>query len=237
MASPESAEHVQVLSAGAPKGGVSKCAEVFSRETAHRVAYRFATAPVLRAQVEAGEAEADVVVAPVPSMQAFENDGRVVAGSTVVIGSVQAGVAIREGVPDPDISTPDAFRETVLGAKSLVCNEASSGIYIIELMERLGIAREAAAKMTRLPTGAAVLQHIAESEVAGEIGFGQIPEIRRFEGKGVKLVGALPREIGKVTTYAAGALSSALAPQAAAAFVEFLATPEAKKIFVENGVM
>ena len=74
MASPESAEHVQVLSAGAPKGGVSKCAEVFSRETAHRVAYRFATAPVLRAQVEAGEAEADVVVAPVPSMQAFEND-------------------------------------------------------------------------------------------------------------------------------------------------------------------
>jgi molybdate transport system substrate-binding protein len=125
----------------------------------------------------------------------------------------------------------------VLGAKSLVCNEASSGIYIIELMERLGIAREAAAKMTRLPTGAAVLQHLAESEVAGEIGFGQIPEIRRFEGKGVKLVGALPREIGKVTTYAAGALSGALAPQAAAAFVEFLATPAAKKIFVENGVM
>ena len=80
-------------------------------------------------------------------------------------------------------------------------------------MERLGIAREAAAKMTRLPTGAAVLQHIAESEVADEIGFGQIPEIRRFDGKGVKLVGPLPREIGKVTTYAAGALSGALAPR------------------------
>ena len=40
-------------------------------------------------------------------------DGRIVAGSTVVIGSVQAGVAIRDGIPDPDISTPDAFCETV----------------------------------------------------------------------------------------------------------------------------
>lgn len=237
MPSSDSAEHIQVLSAGAPKGGVSKCAEVFSEETAHRVTCRFATAPVLRAQVEAGEAGADIVVAPVPSMQAFENDGRIAAGSAVVIGSVQAGVAVRDGVPDPDISTPEAFREAVLRAKSLVCNEASSGIYIIELMERLGIAREAAAKMVRLPSGAAVLQHIAESEVADEIGFGQIPEIRRFEGKGVKLVGPLPREIGKVTTYAAAALFSALVPEGAAAFVDFLATPEAKKIFVENGVM
>jgi molybdate transport system substrate-binding protein len=155
----------------------------------------------------------------------------------VVVGSVQAGVAVRDGVPDPDISTPEAFRAAVLGAKSLVCNEASSGIYILELMERLGIAREAAAKMTRLPTGGAVLQHLAKSDAAEEIGFGQIPEIRRFEDKGVKLVGPLPREIGKVTTYAAGALSDALAPEAAADFVRFLATPAAKQIFVDNGVM
>ena len=236
MPSSDSAEHIRVLSAGAPKGGVSKCAEVFSEETAHRVTCRFATAPVLRAQVEAGEAEADIVVAPVPGMQAFENDGRIAAGSAVVIGSVQAGVAVRDGVPDPDISTPDAFRAAVLGAKTLVCNEASSGIYIIELMERLGIAGEVAAKMVRLPTGAAVLQHLAESDAADEIGFGQIPEIRRFDGKGVKLVGPLPREIGKVTTYSAGVLSDALAPEVAAAFVQFLATAAAKRIFIENGV-
>lgn len=236
MPAPDSAAHMQILSAGAPKGGVAACAEAFSRETGHQIAYRFATAPVLRAQVAQGEAEADIIVAPVPSMQAFEAEGRVVAGSTVVVGSVQAGVAVRDGVPDPDISTPEAFRETILNAGSLVCNEASSGIYIIELMERLGIADAVAPRMTRLPTGAAVLQHLAQSEVAGEIGFGQIPEIRRFEGKGVRLVGPLPREIGKVTTYAAGVLSDARAPEAAAAFVEFLATPAAKRIFAEHGV-
>jgi molybdate transport system substrate-binding protein len=236
MTSSVSAAHIQVLSAGAPKGGVAACAEAFSRDTAHEVVYRFATAPVLRAQVEKGEAEADIVIAPVPSMEVFEKDGRVVAGTTVVIGSVQAGVAVRDGVPDPDISTPETFRAAILGAKSLVCNEASSGIYIIELMERLGIATEAAAKMTRLPSGSAVLQHLSESAVADEIGFGQIPEIRRFADKGVRLVGPLPQEIGKVTTYAAGLLSDASAPEAGADFVQFLATPAAKRIFVENGV-
>ncbi len=234
--SPDSVASIQVLSAGAPKGGVSMCAETFSRDTGHQVASTFATAPVLRARVEKGEAEADVVIAPVPNMQTFEGEGRIGPGAIVVIGSVQAGVAVRDGVPDPDISSPDAFRETVLGAKSLVCNEASSGLYIVELMERLGIARAVEAKMTRLPTGAAVLRHIAESDVADEIGFGQIPEIRRFEDKGVRLVGPLPPEIGKVTTYAAGLLSDARAPEAAAAFVRFLATPAAKRIFVENGV-
>jgi molybdate transport system substrate-binding protein len=217
---------MRILSAGAPKGGVAECAEMFSRESGYQVACRFATAPVLRAEVDTGEAEADIVVAPVASMEAFDAAGRVVAGSTAVVGSVEAGVAVRDGVPDPDISTSEAFRET-----------ASSGIYIIELMERLGIADAVAAKMTRLPTGAAVLQHLAESDATGEIGFGQIPEICRFEGKGVRLVGPLPREIGKVTTYAAGALSDARAPEAAAAFVEFLATPAAKQIFFENGVM
>jgi molybdate transport system substrate-binding protein len=237
MPSPKSDAHMRILSAGAPKGGVAECAEMFSRESGYQVACRFATAPVLRAEVDTGEAEVDIVVAPVASMEAFDAAGRVVAGSTAVVGSVEAGVAVRDGVPDPDISTSEAFRETVLGAKSLVCNEASSGIYIIELMERLGIADAVAAKMTRLPTGAAVLQHLAESDATGEIGFGQIPEICRFEGKGVRLVGPLPREIGKVTTYAAGALSDARAPEAAAAFVEFLATPAAKQIFFENGVM
>ena len=68
MTSPVSAAHIQVLSAGAPKGGVAACAAAFSRDTAHEVVYRFATAPVLRAQVEKGEAEADIVIAPVPSM-------------------------------------------------------------------------------------------------------------------------------------------------------------------------
>ena len=200
------------------------------------MASSFATAPVLRARVEQRAVEADVVIAPLPNMQAFERQGRIGSGSIVVIGSVQVGVTVRDGVPDPDIASPDAFRDTVLGAHSLVCNEASSGLYIAQLLERLGIAGAVEAKLTRLPTGAAVLRHIAESHAVNQIGFAQIPEIRRFEDQGVRLVGPLPREIGKLTTYAAGLLSDARVPAAAAAFVRFLGTPAAKRIFIENGV-
>ena len=227
---------IRVLSAGAPKTGVSRCAEAYFRDTGHEVDVTYATAPVLRGRVEKGEAEADVVIAPVPAMQAFAEDGRTVPGVGAVIGSVKAGVFVRDGAPAPDISSAEAFRNAVLAADSLVYNEASSGLYIAQLMERLGIASETGAKTTRVPTGAAVMEHVARSRVANEIGFGQIPEIRRFADHGIKFVGPLPDGIGKVTTYAAGLLTVADVPEPAKAFIRYLASPEAKRTFVAMGV-
>ncbi len=231
-----SAADIRVLSAGAPKTGVARCAEAFSNDTGHAVGIAFATAPVLRGRVGAGEAAADLVIAPVPTIRAFEDRGRTVAGIGAVIGSVKAGVVVREGTPAPDISTPEAFKSAVLAAESLVYNQASSGLYIARLFERLGIAREVEAKTTRLPTGAAVMRHIGESGAAHEIGFGQITEIRLFTDKGVQLVGPLPPEIGKTTTYAAGLLADAREPQPAKALLRYLASPAAKRTFIATGV-
>ena len=92
-----------------------------------------------------------------PAMQAFEVAGLTIAGFGAVIGSVKAGVVVREGTPAPDISTPEAFKSAVLAAGSLVYNQASSGLYIAQLFERLGIAEAVAARTVRAPTGAAVM--------------------------------------------------------------------------------
>ncbi|MFQ6018099.1 MAG: molybdate ABC transporter substrate-binding protein [Kiloniellaceae bacterium] len=235
-ASPSAVADIRVLSAGAPKTGVSRCAEAFFGDTGHKVDITFATAPVIRGRVADGAAPAEVVIAPVPAMQEFEENGRTVAGVGAVIGSVKVGVAVRDGAPEPDISSAEAFKNAVLAADSLVYNEASSGLYMARLMERLGIADKVGAKTTRLPTGAAVMQHVAQSHAANEIGFGQITEIRLFAGKSVKLVGPLPPEIGKVITYAAGLLSDARAPDPSTAFIRFLASPAAKRTLVATGV-
>ena len=72
--------------------------------------------------------------------------------------------------------------------------------------------------------------------MANEIGFGQTTAIRRYAGQGVELVGSLPREIAKITTYEAGRLSAARAHEPAQAFIEFLATPVARGILVATGV-
>ena len=229
-------EEIRVLSAGAVKRGVGALAEAFERDTGAIVTVTFATAPVLKGKVEDGTAAADVFIAPAPAMKAFEEKGLVVAGTSAVIGSVKAAVVVREGAPAPDLSTAETLKKAILDADSLVYNRASSGLYIEALMVRLGVAEEVAAKTTRVATGAEVMKHLAASEALNEIGFGQIPEIRVYRDQGITLVGPLPEEIGKTTTYAAGLSATARASEPAQAFIDSMATPAAKETFRATGV-
>lgn len=228
---------VHVLSAGAVKVGLTGAASAFESETGHRVVISFATAPVLRAQVEAGESQADILVAPVPVLKEFQAKGWVMPQLDAVLGSIKAGVAVRDGARLPDISNASVFKEEILASRSLVYNEASSGLYIEKLMETLGITNKVKHKTKRFPTGGAVMEYLAESQAEAEIGFGQVTEILVYGRKGVVLVGPLPEEIGNVTTYAGGVLARARTPVVAREFVRFLSTPIARERFVATGIL
>jgi molybdate transport system substrate-binding protein len=227
-------ETIQILSAGAPKQGVGDCAKSFAGETGNEVDVTFATAPVLRERVEKGEAAADLLVAPVALMKDCLAAGRVEQGTDFVIGSVTAGVAVREGATPPDIASVDSLKEALLAADAVLYNVASSGQHIASMIERLGLAEALAGKTERLATGSAVMTRLAEGTAASEIAFGQITEINRFEGGGVTLVGPLPTEVGKKTTYAAGLLAGAAEP--ARALLAYMDTPEARRIYAEAGL-
>ncbi len=227
---------LRVLSAGAPQTGVNGCIDAFRRAAGDEVEADFATAPAIREKVEGGAAGADIVIAPVTAIRDFENQGLTVAGTSVVIGGVKAAVVVRSGAEAPDISSAEALKAALLAAGSVVYNEASSGVYIARMLERLGIAGAVAPKTVRVASAAAVMEHLAASRAAGEIGFGQLPEIRRFEDRGVTLVGPLPREVENVTVYAAALLADSKSPAPARSFIEFLTTPRAKEIFAAAGV-
>jgi molybdate transport system substrate-binding protein len=228
---------IRVLSAGAPKGGVALTAEAFEAKTGHRFEITFATAPVIKTAVEGGETNADVVVATASAVAGFEAEARTIAGVHTVIGSIKAGVVIRRGAEVPDISSAHTLKQALLAAQSIVRNEASSGLYIARMLEDLGIADTVADKTVCLPTGGDVLDHLANSEIANEIGFGQLTEIRRLEPEGrIALVGALPKEVENITTYAAAPLVDAEDVEAAKAYVEFLASDQAREILVSSGV-
>jgi len=228
--------HIRILSAGAPKGGVAACAEAFTGETGRPVDLVFATAPVLRGRVEAGEGDADIVIAPPATMDAFEAAGLIAPSPRVPIGAVRAGVAIRKGSVRPDLSSVEGFRQSLLAAESVVRNEASSGLHIAELIERLGLAEALAAKTVVVPNGAAVIAHLQKSTLAYEIGFSQVPEIRRFEDEGIELAGPLPEEIGKTTRYEAGLLTGAASPEAARKLLSFMTSPKAARLRAEAGL-
>src|SRR3989475_2431656 len=118
------------------------------------------------------------------------------------------GVGVREGAPRPDISTPEAFKQAVLAAKSLTyvdpAQGATSGIHFASVLQRLGIADAVKSKTTLVPGGYPA-ELVAEGKV--ELVAHQISEI--LPVKGVTFVDPLPRELQKVTTYSAGRAAKA----------------------------
>ena len=227
---------LKVLSGGAVQRGLETAAQAFEKETGHKVVLTFATAPAIRRRVESGEANADVLLVPIQTVEDFAASGHVATGSNAVIGSVKAGVVIRRGELEPDISTARALKDELIASESIVYTEGSSGIFVEKLLEQLGIAEEAKAKTIRFPDAEGVMKHLASSRTAREIGFGQITAILMRSDQGVKLVGPLPKEIENITTYAAGVSTGAEAPELAQRFVRFLATAAVRAAFKSTGV-
>jgi molybdate transport system substrate-binding protein len=231
---PALAAEIKVFSAGAVEPGLVRAIEAFKRASGNAVTVEFNTAPQLARRLAAGDV-ADVLIAPPAALDQQVKDGKVVAEGRVVVGRVGAGVVARKDVPSPDVATTAAFKQTVLGADSIVYNTASTGLYLEKLFERLGIADAIKAKTTRYPNGERVMEHLIHGK-GNEIGFGAITEIKLFEAKGLKLVGPLPAEVQNYTTYGAALMTGAPSPQAAKAFLAFLAGSEAKQAFAAAGI-
>ena len=227
---------LKVLSGGAVRRGLESVAQAFEKETGHKIVLTFATAPAIRRRVESGEANADVLLVPIQTLEDFAASGHVAAGSSAVIGSVKAGVVVRGDAPEPDISTAQALKDELIASESIVYNEGSSGIFVEKLLDHLGVAAEVKAKTIRFADAEGVMKHLAGSRAAREIGFGQITAILMRSDEGVKLVGPLPKEVENITTYAAGVSARAEAPELARRFVRFLITLSANAAFRSTGV-
>ena len=228
------AAEIKVLSAGAVEPGLAAAVEAFRRESGHATKTRFATAPALRRLVGEGEA-ADVVIAPPAVLDEFDKAGKLDGAPRVTLGRVGVGIAVASGAPVPDVSSVDKLKQSLRESGSLVFNQASTGLYVEKLLERLGLAEELKPRITRYPDGAAVMEHLLKGS-GQEIGAGAITEILLYRDKGLRFVGPLPAEVQNHTTSAAAMLKTAAEGDAARGFVAFLATPAARALFAANGI-
>jgi molybdate transport system substrate-binding protein len=228
------AAEIKVLSAGAVEPGLARAAQAYKRATGNTVSIQFNTAPALVKKLAEG-AVADLLVAPPGVLDAQTKDGKVVADGRTVLGRVGAGILVRAGAPLPDVASVEALKRALLAADMVVYNTASSGLYIEKMLDRIGIGAQLKAKTKRYANGEAVMMHIINGK-GNEIGFGAITEIKLFEPKGAKLVGPLPADVQNVTTYGAALFANGPDKDAAKAFLAYLATPEAKKIFADAGI-
>ena len=233
LSHPAHAAEITVLSGGAVEPGLKAAAAAFQKESGHTVKITFNTAPAMRKRIEAGDTF-DVVIAPPAAIKDFAAAGKVEQGG-VDVGRVGSGVAIRPGAPVPDISSADAIRRTVLEAESIVFNRASTGIYIENMLKKMGVYDQIESKTVRYPDAFAVMDHVAKGK-GREVAFGPITEILLFKDKGVRLVGPLPAEIQNYTSYVAVPMSAGTQKEAAQAFVRFLGGSTAKPLFVAAGI-
>jgi molybdate transport system substrate-binding protein len=176
----------------------------------------------------------DVVIMPVENFDALERDGLVAPGGRRPLAGVSIGVAVKKGAPVPDISTPDAVKRLLVDAKSLTYMDptrGTSGKFVDEVvLPRLGV-RDAVRAKTTFGEGGMIAEKVARGEV--EIAIHQFTEILPVEG--VTPVGLLPPELQKVTLYTGAVTRAAAAPGEAGALLEYLASAEARPMFLARG--
>jgi molybdate transport system substrate-binding protein len=225
---------LKVLTAGASKPVVAALAPVFEGQTGHTVRIENDTAGALARRIGNGEAF-DVVVLTPAAMEPLEQAGRVARGSSVRLARVAIGVAVKQGAPLPAIGSESALRQALLAARAVAYIDpaagGSSGIYLTQLFQRMGIAAQIAPKAVLVP-GGLVAQRLVSGEA--DLALHQISEILAVPG--VTLVGPIPAEVQNYTVYAGGLAATSADLPAARAFLELLAGERAKTVLKDKGM-
>lgn len=230
------AADVTVVTSGAFTAAYKELAPQYEHATHNKLISEFGasmgtTHDAIPMRLERGE-NVDVVIMASDALDGLMRQGKVKAGSRVDLVRSGIAMAVKAGAPKPDISTVDALKRTLLGAKSIAYSDSASGVYLSTvLFPKLGVAERIKAKSHRIdgtPVGEAVARG------AAEIGFQQISELKPV--KGIDIVGPLPGAAQKITIFAAGVPASSKQPEAAKALIEWLASPAARTAIEESGL-
>ena len=228
---------LKVVSAFGMQSVMEDLGPKFERATGHTLALAFATGGATVKRVQGGEA-ADVVITLRPGIDTLVKDGKAAADNVTVLAHSGIVVAVRQGAPKPDISSPDALTRTLLAATSIAyvapASGGASGIHFAKVLDRVGIANEMKLK-TVFPnpqTPAAVGVVVANGEA--EIGVHIIQEV--ISVAGIEIVGPLPGDLQHTIVFSAAIMTGAKDIAAAKALVDFLRTPESAKVIKAKGM-
>lgn len=218
------AAEIQVLSAGATAPVLQDVAAEFAKASGHTLRISFGTAGAVVKRFTGGEA-ADVVITATPLMGDLVKGGGIDAASATPLTRVGIGVAVPSGDPKPAIATVDAFKQTLIAAKSIVYTDpatgGASGIYVAKMLNDIGMAEQLKPKIM-LAKGAAVAKD-TQAQGSGTIGLVQISEI--VGQQGVDYAGPLPGNLQNYTAFSIGISAQAKEKEAAQALLKFLKGP------------
>jgi len=233
------AAELKLLAGGSIAGPLNDLKFQFEQATGHKLTIHFDSTPNLIKLVTsgglveqlAGGPSFDLGVVPIDVFKDAAAKAKF-AEPTINIARVGYGVAVRTGAPKPDISSPDALKQTLSKAQSIATLPASAaGAYVLSVFERLGIAEAMKAKIKVQPTPAAIPQAVARGDA--ELG---VFLTNVLIAPGVELAGSFPAELQQELIFTAAVAAASKEADAAKAFIAFLTTPAATAVTKAKGM-
>ncbi len=230
------AAEVRVMISGGFSAAYEELGHQWERETGNALTTikgpsMGATPQAIPNRIDRGE-PVDVVIVAAEALGELVKRGKVVPASRIDLVRSSIAMAVRKGESKPDISTIDALKRTLLGAKSIAYSDSASGVYIEkELIPRLGIAEQLRGKARAIPAEP-VGKVVARGEA--QIGFQQLSELKPIAG--IDIVGLIPGDAQKVTIFSGGISTSSKEPQAAMALLAYLSSAKARPAIERTGL-
>jgi molybdate transport system substrate-binding protein len=213
------AELVILTNQGATPG-VRELAAAFERVSGHKVTVIQEEGATLERRIESGPA--DLVTGNPPAIEQLVKNGKVVASTVTPFVLAGLGLSVRAGAPKPDISTIEAYKATLLAAKSIGYSRGCSGTNIAEGIAQLGLTEQLKAK-TIFTAGGPVAEFLARGDF--EVGIQQTNIM--VGAPGTDYVGPVPGFLNKPCPNSVALLSVSKEQDAARAMIRFMVSPEA----------
>jgi molybdate transport system substrate-binding protein len=229
------AAEMKVLSSISMQSIMEDLGPKFERATGHKLAITFDSVGGVVKRVQSGES-ADVVVNARQGIEPLVADGKTAVENVIVVAHSFVGAAVRKGAPHPDISSPDALKRTLLAAKSVTYSNPAfggvSGVQVVKVFERRGIADEMKRKTVFLPKPGPVAGLVANGEA--ELALQHVAELLPVPG--IDVIGPLPSTLQEAIVMWAAIMRSTKDAEASTALVHFLRTPEAAAVIKAKGM-
>jgi molybdate transport system substrate-binding protein len=225
------AAELKVLAGGSMTESLKALAPQFEKATGNKLDIHFDSTPNLIKAATSG-APFDLGVVPVDVMKDAGARSHFAAGATIDVARVGYGVAVRAGAPKPDVSTPEALKQTLLKAQSIASiPESAAGAYVLSVFAKLGIADAIKPKIKAQATTGAIPQAVAKGDA--ELG---VFLTNVLVAPGVELAGPFPAELQNDLVFTAAVAADTKEAQAAKALIDYLKTPEAIAVLKAKGM-
>ena len=228
------AEDVTLVAPGGMRCAIDTLKADFEKKTGNVLKPTIGSGGATHRQVVQG-APFDVPIVQ-PPLDDVIASGNVVQSTQTPLATVPIVVVVKKGDRKPDISSADAVKRMLQGAKAISYPDGNNGlggaagVSFDETQRKLGIYDEMKPKVKRVQ-GVSLMKLLTSGQIDYAITFAS-----EVDDPGVDVVGVLPADISTPTMLVAYISSHTTAPVAAKALLGYLASPSGAAAYRKCGM-